>query len=131
MLRDHVAISQEVVSYDCPKCLSGGACFVGMFVNGFRPMSRREQRRKRKAAKNLVMYKTFGRRPWGIADDVLSWPSAYNWTPAKVRHLREPSGFKAMSRRAEQVAFETAWLREQLAEFNRLSMSTLFDEVTP
>ncbi len=103
MLRDHVAISQEVVSYDCPKCLSGGVCLVGMFVNGFRPMSRRERRRARKAAKNLVMYKTFGRRPWGIADDVLSWPSAYNWTPAKVRHLREPSGFKAMSRLADRV----------------------------
>lgn len=57
----------------------------------------------RKAAKNLVMYKTYGRRPWGIADDVLSWPSAYNWTPAKVRHLREPSGFKAMSRLADAL----------------------------
>ena len=60
-------------------------------------------RRARKARKNAVMYKTFGRRPWGIADDVLSWPSAYNWTPAKVRHLREPSGFKAMSRLADAL----------------------------
>lgn len=66
--------------------------------------SRREQRRARKAAKNLAMYKMAGRRPWGIADDVLSWPSAYNWTPAKVRHLREPSGFKRMSQFADYVA---------------------------
>ena len=77
-------------------------------VNGWAPMSRREQRRARKAAKNLAMFKTYGRRPWSIADDVLSWPSAYNWTAAKVRHLREPSGFKAMSSLAHEMALTKA-----------------------
>lgn len=128
---DHIAVSNIVEAYDCPKCGGTKAHFVITAQHGWLPMSRREQRRKRKAAKNLVMYKMYGRRPWGIADDVLSWPSAYNWTPAKVRHLREPSGFKAMSQRAEQVAFEVAWLREQLAEFNRLDQIKLFGEATP
>lgn len=128
MLRDHVAISQEVVSYDCPKCLSGGACFVGMFVNGFRPMSRREQRRARKAKKNAVMYKTYGRRPWlsrkpygeNERDDFINTYDVMArraFTPVwggrcdpyaeflsdRINHLREPSGFKAMSRLADGV----------------------------
>lgn len=109
MLRDHVAISQEVVSYDCPKCLSGGVCFVGMFVNGFRPMSRREQRRARKAAKNLVMYKTYGRRQWTNAHhaDVLrlprSWRRASPGHDAIMRDLRRPSGFVLMSRLADFI----------------------------
>lgn len=103
MLRDHVAISQEVVSYDCPKCLSGGVCFVGMFVNGFRPMSRREQRLARKAAKNLVMYKTFGRRPWNGCDP-LGWVTHLSWGNERLDHLREPSGFKRMSQFADYVA---------------------------
>lgn len=114
--------------------------------------SRREQRRARKAAKNLVMYKSAGRRPWNkplryFQHDVLIHPIGVSyraWSHHEMRiysvnenharifyHLRERGGFLAMSRRAEQVAFEVAWLREQLAEFNRLSMSTLFDEATP
>lgn len=86
--------------------------------------SRREQRRARKAAKNLVMYKTYGRRPWtdnngvlysskaGVermaqnGDDALSIAASYRSGPKLYRddrrlHLREPCGFKAMSRLAE------------------------------
>lgn len=140
MLRDHVAISQEVVSYDCPKCLSGGVCFVGMFVNGFRPMSRREQRLARKAAKNLVMYKTFGRRPWtdnngvlysskaGVermaqnGDDALSIAASYRSGPKLYRddrrlHLREPCGFKAMSRLATFLRYGVDFSKREHPEF--------------
>ena len=118
--------------------------------------SRREQRRSRKAKKNLVMYKTEGRRPWS-AD---SWDGTHNslgdkllcqrdrhggracrgiddWCMCdgeqrsmhaeRMEHLRERSGFLDMSRRADEAAF----LRDHLAEFNRLSMSTLFDEAMP
>lgn len=143
-MRDHVAISQEVTSYDCPKCGSGGACFVGMFVNGFRPMSRREQRRARKAAKNAAMVKLVGWRPWapglfghtklpdrtmygtkkiqGDAMDQVSWWWGQKWDSGereyygerqshrlpdfmntKLKHLREPSGFVAMSRVADRL----------------------------
>lgn len=83
--------------------------------------SRREQRRARKARKNLVMYKTAGRRPWNVSrswhDD---WEAAVPHDPLIhpereyirrrrvfydgtliTEHLREPSGFLDMSRRAE------------------------------
>lgn len=86
--------------------------------------SRREQRRVRKAAKNLVMFKTAGRRSWtdnkgvlysskaGVermaqnGDDALSTAQQYKDGPklylhSKLRHLREPSGFVAMSRVAD------------------------------
>lgn len=69
-------------------------------------LSRRERRRARKAAKNLAMYKTAGRRPWsdGYQSDRLGdgceWYST-RYTEARLAHLREPSGFVAMSRLAD------------------------------
>lgn len=123
MLRDHIAISQEVVSYDCPKCMSGGVCFVGMFVNGFRPMSRREQRRARKARKNLVMYKTAGRRPWRWVNqicgaryilkqqspDILRWSlEAYDWDREDMQYP-----LSHLARRRNVHSHRIAWLRER------------------
>lgn len=71
-----------------------------------RRFNRREQRRAKKAAKNLAMYKTAGRRPWsdGYQSDRLGdgceWYST-RCTEARMAHLREPSGFVAMSRLAD------------------------------
>ena len=89
-----------------------------------RARARREQRRSRKAAKNLVMYKTAGRRPWtrpprAWSHDVMSYhvglaSRAYsdlsmriyetNETHARIMaHLRNRSGFAAMSRLASML----------------------------
>lgn len=97
-------------------------------------------RRARKARKNLVMYKTAGRRPWtgnngvlysskaGVermaqnGDDALSIAARYRSGPKLHRHdvryhLRERSGFLDMSRLAEGMKrhpydeFEE-WLQE-------------------
>lgn len=130
----HIKMSEEVMSYDCPKCGSGGATVVGGYHNGWLPMSRREHRRARKAAKNAYMWRTYGGRGnWWEghvfkfleydggrfmremysmpADDVLSLRSQCEknaWSldddschSLIVTSLREPSGFKAMSRLAE------------------------------
>lgn len=119
---------------------------------GPRPWSRREQRRAKKAAKNAYMWRTCGERPWNRRHqhetwgldlyvwDALDFPeyiylegygechkSSEDLTATRRPHLRERSGFLDMSRRADEAAF----LRDHLAEFNRLSMSTLFDEATP
>jgi hypothetical protein len=92
-----------------------------------RRLNRRERRRARKAAKNRVMFKTYGRRPWtdnngvlysskaGVermaqnGDDALSIAASYRSGPKLYRddrrlHLREPCGFKAMSRLATEIA---------------------------
>lgn len=90
----------------CPNCNASRMCRVDATVNGWLPMSRREQRRARKAAKNLAMYKTAGRRPWsdGYQSDRLGdgceWYST-RCTEARMAHLREPSGFVAISRLAD------------------------------
>lgn len=89
-------------------------------------LARRAERGARKAAKNIAMYKLAGRRPWtynkgvlysskaGVermaqnGDDALSVAARYRSGPKLYqhdmrRHLREPSGFKAMSRIADGV----------------------------
>lgn len=94
--------------------------------------SRHEQRRARKAAKDREMYKTFGRRPWADGakrkllaarpdNDMVRLPfldlefdhddNDYVFLRLSVRmrhrermeYLREPSGFKQMSRLAEEM----------------------------
>lgn len=115
----HIKMSEEVMSYDCPKCGSGGATVVGGYHNGWLPMSRREQRRARKAKKNLVMYKTEGRRPWSSRS--MEWPISQRLCDAyedhmnrlahhnyRLEHLREPSGFVSMSRVAEEMRLTKA-----------------------
>ena len=89
------------------------------------------KRAARKAAKNLVMFKTVRRRPWtdnkgvlysskaGVermaqnGDDALSTAQQYKDGPklylhSKLRHLREPSGFVSMSRVAEEMRLTKA-----------------------
>ena len=70
----------------------------------FRRQSRREQRRARKARKNLVMYKTAGRRPWNWwqdtcnrTGDFLDIPTNILASPARMTHLRERSGFNKLN----------------------------------
>lgn len=154
-IRDYAAFIRQA---QCMGCGSYACTVVADVVyTGPSPSkpSSREQRRARKAAKNLYMWRTFGdRRKWNEnrfsrsscgrypmrcgkndwilinANDTLYLNGAHGLR--NVRHdvlaaLREPSGFKAMSRRADEAAF----LRDHLAEFNRLSMSTLFDEAKP
>lgn len=76
--------------------------------------SLREQRRARKAAKNLAMYKFAGRRPWNyvggpeVLDGSMAVYSVFGDNPKyrvyRLKYLREPSGFKAMSLRAHAIA---------------------------
>lgn len=81
--------------------------------------SRREQRRARKARKNLVMYKRGERRPWNyfgprwdvmIPWDALAWPNDCIWGKREMRlwHLRERGGFLEMSRLAYEMALTKA-----------------------
>lgn len=95
----------------------------------FSKPSRREQRRARKAAKNAHMWRTEGRRYWnrpwrGKSHDALAEPIGFysrvcrhidqrifmvNEAHARiVYHLREPSGFVAMSRVAEEMRLTKA-----------------------
>lgn len=106
--------------------------FLGALAYRADGPSRREQRRARKAAKNAYMWRTFGaRRKWNEnrfsrsscgrypmrcgkndwvlinANDTLYLNGAHGLR--NVRHdvlaaLREPSGFKAMSRLATEIA---------------------------
>lgn len=62
--------------------------------------SRREQRRARKAKKNLVMYKLAGRRPWDCGPFVEVLDSLTRQLGDGQR-LRESSGFIDMSKAAE------------------------------
>lgn len=69
---------------------------------------RRAKRRARKALKNRVMFKTFGRRPWNWwvdmgerTGDALGAPDIS--ARRRMEHLREPSGFKDLSQRAAAV----------------------------
>ena len=117
---DHVMVAKEWQSCDCPRCGHGGLTVVEGYYNGWVPITRREQRRARKAAKNLVMYKMVVRRPWDfvlcalgvepVSDhDMLHWSlsgkdeGSYFFVPKRLDHLREPSGFVAMSRAADAM----------------------------
>lgn len=78
----------------------------------------REARRERKTAKNLYMYRTFGRRPWKGVDIMLHMPFMLRHITSykgrhecmrssegqriRMEHLREDSGFKSMSKIAAQ-----------------------------
>ena len=93
--------------------------------------SRREQRRARKAAKNLYMFKNHGKRPWDsirvigplwedaigferlypplsvvvtMRGELRTFKSRYDQRhESRMKHLREPSGFKAMSMVADAL----------------------------
>lgn len=88
-------------------------------------LSLKAKKRARKAAKNLVMYKTAGRRPWAplngdrlsrkdldpkhlfrTNDASMKWAKKFacNAHGKRLAYLREPSGFLDMSRRADVVA---------------------------
>lgn len=90
------------------------------------PISLREQRRARKAAKNRAMTKQFGWRPWRDPSwihiiEPLCQPlfkrlnglgqicnSTVYWHEARMEYLREPSGFVSMSRVAEEMRLTKA-----------------------
>lgn len=78
----------------------------------------RDLRRDRKAAKNLYMYRTFGRRPWAGVDIMRHMPFMLRHMTSymgrhecmrssegqriRMEHLREDYGFKSMSKIAAQ-----------------------------
>lgn len=87
--------------------------------------STRELRRAHKALKNRVMYRLMGRRPWAretgrsifaygqghrfpcdTYDVLYAPPNNLSGTRPRLKHLREPSGFKEMSRVAEMAGRE-------------------------
>lgn len=89
-------------------------CVVDQIADEHRFPSRREQRLARKAAKNLEMYKTVGRRPWGSFKEwlTLTHPDGtsasddYRVThihSIRMQDFREPSGFKQMSLAADKL----------------------------
>lgn len=94
-----------------------------------RRLNLREQRRARKAAKNLVMYRKFGQRPWNVNEtitdmertphDVLKSPYRQYYTKQTMDHLREPSGFLDMSRRADALNDGTVSFTELRDELSR------------
>jgi len=117
----------------CPNCNASKMSRVDVALEGWLPMSRRERRRARKASKNLVMYRTEGRRPWNVYSTTSDcWGEPVPHDPlvhpereyircnqivgtgyTVLDELREPSGFMRMS----QIANVYSIMRRTFDEY--------------